>query len=198
MPAPLRLEVFEAQAAPDAPAALMPQDLEDLRLTAFERGYVAGWEDAVRQAEAEHGQREAAVAARIEALNFGYHEARAHVLAALEPLLAAMVAQILPVVARASVIPLVVEEVLTRARSEAARPLLLRLPPGQRAEYEVALAGLTLPPLTLIETPDLAPDQAEIAADCAETRIDLSAAQTRIAEALAAFRPLPLSETRHA
>jgi hypothetical protein len=198
MPAPLRLEVFEAALAPDEPTLLMPEQVEDLRLTAYERGYVAGWEDAGQQAEAERGARQALVAARIEALTFGYHEARSHVLAALEPLIAAMIDGLLPAVARGAVVPLVIEEIMPRARSEADRPLVLRIPQGWRSDYEVALAGLALPPLSLVEAEDLSEAQAEIVSDEAEARIDLVAAQSRIAAALAAFRHLPAEEKRRA
>lgn len=198
MPAPLRLETFETVQAPEEPALLMPEQVEDLRLTAYERGYAAGWEDARRQAEAERDARAAQVAARIEALTFAYHEARAHVLAGVEPVLAAMLSAILPAAARASIVPLVLEELMPLARAGADRPLVLRIPRGWRADYEAALAGLALPPLTLVETDDLAETEAEIVADSAETRIDLPAAQARIAAALEAFHHLPAKEARRA
>lgn len=198
MPAPLRLEVFETQALPDEPALLMPEEVEDLRLTAYERGYVAGWEDAGRQAEAERRAREALVAARIEALTFAYHEARAHVLDGLAPLFAAMLATVLPAAARAGVVPLVIDELMPAAAQLADRPLVLRVPPGWRADYEAALAGHVLPPLTLLEDPALAETQAEIVAAEAATRIDLAAALARIEAALAAFRTLPDEEKRRA
>lgn len=198
MPAPLRLEVFETQALPDEPALLMPEEVEDLRLTAYERGYVAGWEDAGRQAEAERGARKALVAARIEALTFAYHEARAHVLDGLAPLLAAILGTILPAVARAAIVPLAIDELMPAAAALADRPLVLRVPPGWRADYEAALAGLVLPPLTLVEDPDLAETQAEIVAGEAATRIDLAAALARIEAALADFRNLPDEEKRRA
>lgn len=198
MSVPLRLEVFEVPSAPEEPALMLPEQIEDLRLAAYERGYVAGWEDAGRQADAERDARQARVAARIEALTFGYHEARAHVLAALEPLFAAMLGTLLPALARSAVVPLVVEELLPLARSLADRPLALRIPRGWRADYEAALAGLALPPLAIRETDELDETQAEIVADDAELRIDLTAALNRIEAALAAFRQLPAEERRRA
>jgi flagellar assembly protein FliH len=177
---------------------MLPEQIEDLRLAAYERGYVAGWEDAGRQADAERDARQARVAARIEALTFGYHEARAHVLAALEPLFAAMLGTLLPALARSAVVPLVVEELLPLARSLADRPLALRIPRGWRADYEAALAGLALPPLAIRETDELDETQAEIVADDAELRIDLTAVLNRIEAALAAFRQLPAEERRRA
>ena len=84
------------------------------------------------------------------------------------------------------------------ARAGADRPLVLRIPRGWRADYEAALAGLALPPLTLTETDDLAETEAEIVSDSAETRIDLTAAQARIAAALDAFHHPTAKEARRA
>jgi hypothetical protein len=198
MASPLRLEVFETPDLPEGPATLMPDEVEDLRLTAYERGYVAGWDDAGRQAEADDSARRARVAAGIEALTFGYHEARAEILTAFAPLLTAIAEALLPAMARAAVVPLVVEQLLPLAASQADRPLTLRVPVGLGPSYSAALEGLVLPPLQLVETSDLAEAQAEIVADSDETRIDLTAAATRIAAAIATFHSHPTQESRRA
>lgn len=201
MPAPLRLEVFERPSEPDAPAWMLPEDLEDLRLSAYERGYVAGWDDAGRQAEAERAKRQAQVAERIEALSFGYHEARAHVLAGLVPLIEAALGQILPAVARASVVPVVIEQLLPLAAVQAGKPLTLCVPQGWHADYAAALEGLVLPPLTVTEDARLDAAQAEILSENPEgtvTRIDLTAALARILSALAALNPRPAEESLRA
>jgi hypothetical protein len=198
MAQPLRLEVFELPDTVDTASVLMPEDLEDLRLSAYERGYIAGWDDATGQADTERSAREARVAARIEALTFGYHEARAAILAGMEPLLAALVAQVLPAAARASVIPLVVELMLPLAAARAERPLILRVPSGMAEDFRTALAGLALPPLTITEAAELSELEAEIVADADETRVDLQTVLSRIEAALATFHATSHPETRRA
>lgn len=198
MPSPLRLDVFEIADAPEGPALLTPDQIEELRLTAYERGYVAGYDDAAQQAETESEARRARTAAAIEALNFGYHEARAQLLAGLEPLLAAMAGLMLPEIARAAVVPLVIEQLMPLAMASADKPLVLRVPPGTRADFAAAFQGLVLPPLTLLESPDLAEGQAEITRGAEETRIDLAAARARIQAALAAFHHHSAEEARRA
>jgi len=201
MPAPLRLEIFERPPEPDAPAWMLPEDLEDLRLSAYERGYVAGWDDAGRQAEAERATRQAQVAERIEALSFGYHEAQAHVLAGLAPLITAALSQILPAAARASVVPVVIEQLLPLATIQAGKPLILRIPAGWHADYAAALEGIAPQPLTLIEDDALDATQAELLADQPEgavTRIDLTAALARILSALGTLNPRPPEESLRA
>jgi hypothetical protein len=195
---PLRLEVFEMADLSEGPSVLMPEDLEELRLTAYERGYIAGWDDSARQADAEASARQAQVAARIEALTFGYHEARNEILTGLGPLLSAMIDTLLPAVARAAVIPLVIEHLLPLAVARAESPLRLRVPAGTAADFQHALSGLALPPLTVTETGDLTAYQAEILANTDEIRIDLSAALTRIEAAITAFQTASSQESRRA
>lgn len=198
MAAPLRLEVFDTAEPGEAPALLLPEEVADLRLTAFERGYVAGYDDAGRQAEAETRARHERLTARLEALAFGYHEARAHVLSALAPLLEAMVTTLLPAMARQAVVPLVLEQLLPLAATRAEAPLLVRVPPGWRGDYEAAFAGRPLPPLKLVETPELSDGMAEIVSETDETRVDLAAVVERIAAALAETHIRPTEECRRA
>ncbi|MFN4098364.1 MAG: flagellar biosynthesis protein [Pararhodobacter sp.] len=195
---PLKLEVFETPEALDGPALLMPEELEELRLNAYERGYVAGWEDSGRQAEADEVTRRAAIERQAEQLNFTYHEARGHVLKSVEPLLAAMVETVLPVLARATVVPLTVEQLMPLAHSAADAPLVLRVAPGARAAFVTALQGLVLPPFNIIETPELGEGQAEFALGSAETRIDLNGAVEAIGGVIDRFYQLQNEESRRA
>lgn len=195
---PVRLEVFEMADLAEGPSVLMPEDLEDLRLSAYERGFLAGWEDAVRQSDAEASDRQSRVAARIEAMTFGYHEARAEILKGLAPVFAAMVEPVLPAAARATLVPLIVQQVLPLAMAALDRPLTLRVPPGTKADVEAALSGLALPPLVVTETADLTDLQAEIVADTDEIRLDLSLVLTRIEAVLADFQSATYPEIRRA
>lgn len=198
MPQPLRLEVFETAEPPEGPTCLMPEEVEELRLTAFERGYVAGYEDAERRAGTDETERQARIATALESLAFTYHEARAHCLAGLEPLLRAIVAGLLPAAARAALVPTVIEQLMPLANARSEAPLQLLIPPGSRAAFEAAFQGLVLPPLTLIEDPQLDDGQAEILSRDDEARIDLSLAIASIEAAIATHYHIPDEEAQHA
>jgi flagellar assembly protein FliH len=202
MPQPLRLEVFETPEVPDGPVFLLPEEVEELRLNAYERGYGAGWEDGGREADAADSARQAAFARQAEHLTFTYHEARGHMLNALRPLLEAMLDQVLPVAARASVVPLVIEQLIPLAHAALDTPITLRVAPGLRAEFETAFEGLVLPPLDLVEVEDLAEGQAGFAFEALETRVDLVHAAESLRRALAQFYQIQsetqTQETRHA
>ncbi|MCC5970252.1 MAG: hypothetical protein JJU15_09890 [Pararhodobacter sp.] len=198
MPSPLRLETFHKSEEPLAPAAQTGEATEEVKLAAYERGYVAGWEDADRQAERAALERRAGVERQIEALNFTYHDARGHVLRAMEPVLQAVLETVVPEAARASVIPEVIAQLLPLAQSASEMPVTLRVPPGSRTTFEAALAGLVLPPLEISECARLGPAQAEIAMEQKETRVDFTQATEDLCGAIARFYQIQFEESRHA
>ena len=198
MPMPLRLEVFETPETNDGPSLMMPDQIEDLRLNAYERGYVAGWEDGGTQHDAEAATRKLAIERRVEQLNFTYHEARGHLLKSIAPLFEAIVGTLLPTIARASVIPLVIEHLLPLAHAAAEAPVTLRISPGSRPGFDAAMAGQMLPPLDIVEADDLVEGQAEFAFGTAETRIDLTHAAARIQRAIEQFTQIQTEESHRA
>lgn len=195
---PLKLEVFETPDALVGPALMMPEEIEDIRLNAYEKGYVAGWEDNGKQADADESTRRAAIERQVEQLSFTYHEARGHVLKSLEPLLAAMVEQLLPSLIRQTIVPLTIEQLLPLAHAASEAPITLRVAMGCREAFEDALKGQMLPPMELVETPDLAEGQAEFVLGAAETRIDLTHATETIGRAIGRFYQIQTEENLRA
>ena len=195
---PLRLEVFKLDAKGTQPAE--PEDgsdLEEARLAAYEQGYAAGWEDAVAaQADDQHRLR-ADLARNLQALSFTYHEARAHVLRAIGPLLEAVVSRLLPRVAQEAVAPVVLETLMPLAETLADVPVTIVLNPAARAAVEKLVAQATGLPLTLQEEPSLGEGQVYLKFGDAETRIDLDRATAQISAAVRGFFEPPEKERRH-
>jgi len=198
MPTPIRLETFLKSEEPPAPEEQESAAFEEMKLNAYERGYVAGWEDSERQAEREALERRAAVERQVEGLTFTYHEARGHVLRAMEPVLTAMLETVIPEAARATLIPEVVAQLLPLAQGRSELPVTLRISEGARADFEATLAGLVLPPLEILESAELSPGQAEIAFDHKETRVDLAEAADALRGAISRFYQIQTEENRHA
>lgn len=198
MPSPIRLETFRRTEEPPAAAEQASVALEEMKLNAYERGYVAGWEDSERQAGREALERRAGVERQLEALNFTYHDARGHVLRAMEPLLQAMLETLIPEAARAALVPAVVAQLLPLAQDLSEAPVTLRVADGCRDDFEAALAGLVLPPLEIRECAELGPGQAEIAFDHKETRVDLAQATDALGGAISRFYQIQNEESRHA
>ena len=198
MSLPIRLETFRRPEEPPAPGGQRLAEIEEIKLQAYERGFVAGWEDSSRQAEREALERRAGVEQQLAALSFTYHDARGHVLRALEPVLSAMLETLIPEAARAAVIPQIIAHLLPLAQGVSEAPVSLRIAPGSRDDCAAALSGLVLPPLEIIECAELGPGQAGIGFDQKEIQVDLAQAAQELRSAISRFYQLQPEETRHA
>src|SRR5690554_4305468 len=74
--------------------------LEKQRLEAFESGYKAGWQDAVKAANDEAARISSDFAGNLQDVAFTMAEAQSGLLTALRPLLTGMVNSVLPHLAR--------------------------------------------------------------------------------------------------
>lgn len=195
----LKLDVFETAEAPTGPTLMMPEDIEGLRLAAYEEGYKAGWEDGCRQRLSDADQARERLAALLETLTFGYAEAQASLLAALRPVFAALVETFMPAAAHAALPPLVAEALLKHAARSLEPPLALRVSPERLADVRLALDGLALPPFELIADPALGQAEARLEAGAQQVVIDLGDASAQIARALSdLYQPQTPEEIRHA
>ena len=69
-----------------------------LQLDAFEEGYRAGWDDAIK-AQSDDRTRISEFAQNLQDLSFTYHEAYSHAINAMTPLLEDIVRSVLPKIA---------------------------------------------------------------------------------------------------
>jgi flagellar biosynthesis/type III secretory pathway protein FliH len=184
MPVPLRLAHFNAETEAEAPRALTPEEIADLRLSSYEQGYNSGWDDAQAQHDAQIRLEREVVARAIEQIRFTYEDARGTVERALEPVLRAMVTQVLPRAARHGLVPLVIEALQPMIEQARQSGLTLLVPPGQRGGFEAALAGLVLPALTLAEDDSLAEGTARIQSGATRLDIDPVGVAAAIAAAI--------------
>lgn len=190
MPQSIRLEVFEARAreADQPSAAVDAETLEEARLTAFEQGYQAGWDDAASAQDQDQTKLRADIANNMQALAFTYEEARAHLLKGLAPLLEQICAQVVPAISAAAIGEIVREALAEHVEAAATGPVEIVLNPASRSQVESALAGGATPPYTLTEEPTLGAGQVLLRLDEDTTRqFDLDAAVAEISAAVAAF-----------
>jgi flagellar assembly protein FliH len=161
--------------------------LEDERLAAFETGYQAGWDDAVK-AQAEDARRITAdLAQNLQDLSFTFEDAREAVMQALRPLLLQMTAAVLPRLAAESLGPRLADMLHDMARKQG----------GLRAEIAACAADMPrIAPLLegapaivadLIEDATLAPGQVYLRLGETEQEIDLAEVLAGIDAAIRAF-----------
>ncbi len=194
---PLRLEIFETAAEAAQTVVTDTEALEEARLAAYEQGYGAGWEDAFAASQTDGARLQADLAHNLQAMGFTFHEARVHVLRALEPLMRQIATRLLPEIARAALIPTVLEQIMPLAEAAAGTPVKLIFNPAVREPLEAAIAGLTGLPLDLVAEPTLGEGQVYLRLGDSEAEVDLDRAVQAIATAIQSFFDTPQMERAH-
>jgi flagellar biosynthesis/type III secretory pathway protein FliH len=185
----IRLEVFPNNDPinPDDVVIISKTELEDTRLIAFDKGYAAGWDDAVGAQSDDAARLKSEVARSVQAMAFGFQEARAHLLKSLAPLITAMVGKLLPDVARASLAPMVLDQLMPMAEVLTDTPVTVLLHPRAREAIEALLLGAPGLPVTLVEDRNLGEGQVYLKSPTTEFVIDLDRATADIAAAIRGF-----------
>lgn len=195
----LRLEVFETEqtARSGKTVVLDALHLEETKLASYDSGYTSGWEDATAAQTGDQTRVQADLARNLQALSFTFHEARQHVLRALQPLMSEMVGRLLPAIARETLAQVVLEAVMPMAEKLADTPVTLVLNPASRPALEALLEHATGLPLTLLEEPSLSEGQVYLKFGDAETQVNLDRATAEITAAVRGFFEIPNPEKNH-
>ncbi|MDT8857972.1 flagellar biosynthesis protein [Paracoccaceae bacterium Fryx2] len=194
----LKLEVFETSDQSEKTTVVTDMNaLEEARLAAYEQGYTAGWDDANAAQSDDQSRMRADLARNIQSLAFTWHEARVHVLRAVEPLLQDVVGRLLPEMAREALAPVVLETLMPLAEQMAEAPVTLVLNPAARPAVEALLEQATGLPLKLLEEPTLGEGQVYLRLGDTETRIDLDRATAEITAAVRSFFDLAEKDSHH-
>lgn len=190
---PIKLEVFDSEPKPGKAQTVVLDRvaLEDEKLAAYETGYKAGWDDASAAMGEDQTRIRAELARNLQSLSFTYHEARNHVLKAVEPLLLQIVGQLLPEIARETLAPFVLETLMPLAEGLGDAPVKLVINPVARPAVQALLEQATGLPLTIEEEPTLGEGQVYIRLGAVETQVDLDKATADIASAVRGFFDLP-------
>ncbi len=189
----LKLEVFDAEpkAAKTHTVILDRVALEDEKLASYETGYRAGWDDASAALGEDQTRIRTELARNFQTLSFTYHEARNHVLKAVEPLLLQIVGQLLPEIARETLAPFVLETLMPLAEGLGDAPITLVINPSARPAVEALLEQTTGLALTIEEEPTLGEGQVYIRLGTVETQVDLDKATAEITSAVRGFFDRP-------
>jgi len=189
----VKLEVFSAQEKPTQTQTVIldRMALEDEKLASYDKGYRAGWDDANAAQTEDQIRIRAELARNLQSLGFSYHEARTHILKAIEPLMLQVVGRLLPEIARETLAPFVLETLMPLAEGLGDSPVVLVLNPTARPAIEALLEQATGLPVTIQEEPTLGEGQVFIKLGTVEAQVDLDQATADIAAAVRGFFELP-------
>ncbi|MDB5661062.1 MAG: flagellar biosynthesis protein [Cypionkella sp.] len=195
----LRLEVFETKEAHSGgpTVVLDTMHFEETKLASYDSGYAAGWEDASMAQSSDQTRVQADLARNLQDLSFTFHEARQHVLRALQPLMSEMVGRLLPALARETLAQVVLDSLMPMAEKQADTPVTLVLNPAARPAVEALLEKATGLALTLSEEPSLSEGQVYLKFGDVETQINLDRATAEITAAVRGFFEIPQQEKKY-
>ena len=179
------------------PDTVSRAQLESEKSTAYENGYQAGFDDAA-QAEAKNQERiRADLARNLQELSFTFHEARAHVTQAMEPLLVQLLETVLPQLARETLITKILEELQPMVDQSADSPVELMVCPADLVAMRTHSDQFDQANVKLVEEPTLAEGQVFLRIGKIEKQIDISGAIERISQAVQALYDLNERTLKH-
>lgn len=197
----VKLENFKTPAvvtSRNPPDVVAPAQAEADKVTSYEQGYQAGWDDALR-AEAQQQSRISADFARnLQEVSFSFHEARAHLVKATVPLLNQLVDAVLPEIAKKTLGLRLMEEMQSLMEDSIDGTIDLMVSPESRLVLERQLPESSTAQIRLIEEPALAEGQVFLRVGKIEREIDIARVQACISDAIQSFNTINLEALKHA
>ncbi len=181
------LEDFTLHSGGGALHLLDQEALEDQRLTAFEDGYGAGWEDAVQAQEKSRGQVSMELGKSLEDMYFTYHEAIARMSLSLEPMFQSLIQVVLPEMMERSFALRVTEQLCDMAREHMNQPMQIMVPEGRSEDVEALLPQDLSSKPRVVEDPALDQGQARLQVGTAAREVDCDAVLASIAQVFEAY-----------
>jgi flagellar assembly protein FliH len=175
--------------APDEgiPVLMSDEVLEDQRLTAFEQGYSAGWDDAIKAQNEDRTRLSAELLRSLEDVSFTYQEALSQLLAETEPVFRSLVSLILPDIMKQTIGHRIVEELQAMIKETVDQPLALTVGPGCAAAVKPLLEQQLPAPVDLIEDAAVGQMSARLHVGTKEREIDGEQLIRSIRKSLDAF-----------
>ncbi|EBA17068.1 ABC transporter, ATP-binding protein, flagellar, putative [Roseobacter sp. SK209-2-6] len=161
--------------------------VEEQRLISFEKGYSAGWEDAVTAKDKETTNISATLASSLEDLNFTYQEAQSQLVESLDPMFKVLTSAVLPDAMSATFGHHIVDQMNDMARGQTNQPMDIVVSPGEGNAVRALLPEGFAVPVKVTESADLSLGQAYLRVGQSEREINSSGLIESINDSIDAF-----------
>lgn len=162
-------------------------ELEEERLAAFERGYSAGWDDALKAHSQERIQATAELRQCLEDIAFTYHEAHTQMMVSLREVIAGLISTVLPRVLRATLASRLSEETADLIEANVDMPIEISISPNMDDDWVEIIDAFETAPLVALRDDDLKPGQIVLRVGIDERELDLDGLLDRIARCIDGF-----------
>lgn len=170
-------------AAPD----ISEEQIEEQRLVSFEKGFSAGWEDAIAAKDKETTRISATLANSLEDLNFTFHEAQSQLIETLDPMFKVLTSAVLPDTMAATFGHHIIEQLTDMARTHTDQPMKIVVSSGEGDGVRALLPENFTVPVSITEDAQLTPGQAYLRVGDAEREINSDALIASITDSIDAF-----------
>jgi flagellar biosynthesis/type III secretory pathway protein FliH len=167
--------------------AMAVEEIEDLKLQAFENGYQAGWDDAVKAQSNTRTHVASGLASSLQSASFEYHELRATLNASVRGIMMQMAETILPMIAKASLGAHIQERITEATRDALDRPIEIAIAPESEEAVRAVLSDKVPDPFVLVPDPLMDSTQAILRLGSRETEINLDRVMVDIGTAITTF-----------
>lgn len=168
-----QLEVFDLPEQVVETVEVTPAGFETAKLEAYEKGYAAGWDDALNDRADAMMRARAELVRQLQDVSFTHLEARQIILKSVDPLIRAIVETVLPEVAREMIGPALAERLASEVARRSDVPLMLHHHPSAADLFAEVVDGQSKLTVTLKPDPALTPGQFILAGDDCEVEVDL-------------------------
>ncbi len=183
-----RYQSFDGAASVGGTISTHSEDqIEDIRLTGFEAGYQAGWDDAVKAQGDSEAKLTADFVNTLQDMSFTYHEAYAKLNEGMKPLFSQLITKLLPEVAAQSLGLQILEQITAIAPVEHGATIEIVVSPGKEDTIRTLLEEQAAVPFVLATEPSLPGGQVYLRAGTTEREINLDAVLDGIRSAFTAF-----------
>lgn len=163
------------------------EELEEVRLAAFENGYRAGWDDSAAAHIEEQATIGSELSANLQEFSFSYAEARASVLRDLEALLRGIVDKVLPAGAQGVLGAMLVEAAMEASRDNSDRDFEIVVHPCNGPALHQAIDAAEGLSVQVVTEETLGTGQAFLRLGDTEQKFDIDHLLSRLTDAVAEF-----------
>lgn len=182
------LEDFGSGALQNASGRFMDEDsLEEFRLSSFEAGYAAGWEDSLAAQGNEHKRLSSSLATNLEDLAFTYQEALNQMTLSVEPIILLLLENVIPQIMRENRAQYIVEQLKELVAQQTSNPVRISVAIGAGKSVSQLIGNVTGMPVEVIENPSFTEEQAEISIYQSSRQIDTKRMLGLMSESFDAF-----------
>ncbi len=181
------LEDFGIKTPVEPVSSFSEEIVEEAKLVSFEKGYTAGWDDAIEAKDKETTHVSATLATSLEDLSFTYHEAQSQLMESLDPMFKVLTSVILPDTMAATFGHHVIDHLNEMAKGQINEPMEIVAAAGEANAIRALLGEDPTFNVRVREDANLSAGQAQLRVGKSERELNSEALIESIRDSIDAF-----------